>query len=412
MGKHPSAAFALFVGGVPRSAAAAAVCGAAVGAAPPVLAADGGDSAVRAAAVGRFAQPVAVAAPTGERHLVVVVERRGRIRLVRDGRVVRRPFADLTRQVVRPRGPETVDQRGLLSVAFAPDYARSGLLYTYFVDRRGHLRVDELRRDARDRGRVDPRARRTVIDLGRVSLQHHGGQIQFGPDGMLWISTGQDDEPRSSRDLRSWHGKLLRIAPREGRDGSAYRVPVSNPFVATPGARPETFARGLRNPWRFSFDSRSGLLVIGDVGDARAEEVDALPVERAAGADFGWDTVEGRKRRRNGALEHYVAPAIVHQHSRSWCAVVGGLIVRDPRLPGLFGRYVYGDVCSGWVWSARLARSGAASDVRRLPLRIPYLVSFGRDGIGRPYAVSLSGYVWRLEARRPAARPAAPGSAG
>lgn len=324
---------------------------------------------------------------------------------MRDGRVVRRPFADLTAQVVRPRGPETVDQRGLFSIAFAPDYARSGLLYAFFVDRRGHLRVDELRRAPGDGDRVEPRARRTVIDLGRVSLQHHGGQLQFGPDRLLWISTGQDDEPASSRDLRSWHGKLLRIDPRRAADGSAYRVPADNPFVAKPGARAEIAARGLRNPWRFSFDAPSGLLLIGDVGETRAEEVDALPLRQALGADFGWDLVEGRTRRRAGALDRSVAPAIVHRHSRSWCAVVGGLVVRDPGLPRLRGRYLYGDVCSGALWSARIARSGAARDVRRLPLRVPYLVSFGRDGRGRAYAVSLSGLVWRLSA--PAAPPAA-----
>ena len=391
-------AIAAAAAGCAAIGAAAGVAGAPAAAAP----AAGASAAapVRAELVGRFAQPVAAAAPAGDRRRLFVVERRGLIRLVRDGRVVRRPFADLRRQVVVPRGPETVDQRGLFSIAFAPDYRRSGRLYAYFVDRRRHLRVDELRRAAGGRDAVDPRARRTVLDLGPVGLQHHGGQLRFGPDGLLWISTGQDDEPGSSRDLRSWHGKLLRIDPRARDDGRGYRVPAGNPFLATPGARPEIVARGLRNPWRFSFDRRSGLLVIGDVGDARAEEVDALPVERAAGADFGWDLVEGRTRRRAGALSGYVAPAIVHRHSRSWCAVVGGEVARDRRLPRLWGRYLYGDVCSGWVWSARLARDGAAGDVRRLPLRIPYLVSFGADGRGRIHAVSLSGALWRLVAPR------------
>jgi hypothetical protein len=348
--------------------------------------------------IGHFEQPVFVTAPSGDGHRIFVVERRGRVRIVTGQRTEPRSFADLRHRVIRPDGPETIDQRGLFSIAFSPDYARSGLLYAYFVDRRSHLRIDELRRDPRDADRVDPRARRTLIDLGSVSLQHHGGQLQFGPDGLLWISTGQDDEPGSSHDLGSWHGKLLRIDPRPGRDGRPYRVPVGNPFVSTAGARPETFARGLRNPWRFSFDGPSGLLLIGDVGETRAEEIDAVPVRQAARADFGWDLVEGRARRRAGRLNGYVAPAIVHRHSRSWCAVVSGLVARDPDLPGLFGRYLYGDVCSGSVWSARLARSGAASDVRRIGLRIPYLVSFGRDGLGRTYGVSLSGSVWRLVA--------------
>jgi glucose/arabinose dehydrogenase len=346
--------------------------------------------------VGEFAQPVAVTAPPGDRERVFVVERRGRIRIVRDGRTLRRPFADISRAVVRLRDAETVDQRGLFSIAFSPSYRRSGLLYAFFVDRRSHLRVDELRRDAHDADRIDPRARRTVIDLGRVSLQHHGGQLQFGPDGLLWISTGQDDEPASSRELGSWHGKLLRIDPRRTRDDEPYRVPAGNPFTATPEARAEVMAIGLRNPWRFAFDRPSGLVVIGDVGEASAEEIDAVSVQQAAGADFGWDLAEGRAPRGATLPARYVAPALVHPHSRSWCAIVGGVVVRDRRLPRLVGRYLYGDVCSGGLWSARLAPSGSARDDRRLALHVPYLVSFGTDGRGRVYAVSLAGTVWRI----------------
>ncbi|MGN6189761.1 MAG: PQQ-dependent sugar dehydrogenase [Conexibacter sp.] len=334
-------------------------------------------SGVRLVRVGSFEQPDDVAAPPGDAHRLFVVQRYGLIRVVRDGRVLKAPFADLRRQVLIRDPDEGLDQRGLFSIAFAPDYRRSGLLYAMYVDRRSHLRVDALRRSRRDPDRVDPHARRLLVDLGPAGLQHHGGQLQFGLDRRLWISTGQEDDPASSQDPHSWNGKLLRIDPR------------------APAARPEVMASGLRNPWRFSFDAPTRTVVIGDVGDSTVEEVDMLPLARLPGANLGWPHVEGNVRRSAGPRG--VLPQIVHRHDDGWCSVVGGYVVRDPGLPALRGRYLYGDVCSGRLWSAKLTPAGAPDD-RPLPLTAPYLVSFGRDGRGHLYAVSLAGDVWRLAA--------------
>ena len=304
-----------------------------------------------------FDEPVYVASPPGQPRTLAVVERYGRVRLVRRGRVLRRPLLDLRRRVLIEDDRETIDQRGLLSIVFAPNYRRSGRLFVDYVDKDGRLRVDEWRRGS---GRL-----RRVLDLGEATTQHHGGQLQFGPDGLLYVSTGMGDDPDTSQDPASPGGKILRLDPRERP------------------ARPEVVALGLRNPWRFSF-APGGLLLIGDVGGSRAEEVDMLRPGTGPPVNFGWPLAEGRTPAGQPGL---TGPAIVHTHSSGWCSLVGGYVLR--------GRYLYGDVCSGRLWSARL-RDGRLSRPRRVGLTVPYLVSFGRDARGRVYAISLSGAVWRL----------------
>jgi glucose/arabinose dehydrogenase len=294
--------------------------------------------------VADFEQPVYVTSPPQARHTLVVVERHGRIREVVRGRVKRKPYADLRRRVLVQDPDETVDQRGLFSVAFPPDYRRSRRFYVSYVDRAGRQRIDELRRGSR-------RIRR-VLDLGPATTQHHGGQLQFGPDGLLYASTGTGDGTRP--------GQILRFDPR--------------------APRPEAYATGLRNPWRFSF--HRGALLIGDVGDRAWEEVDLVPAGSAPGTDFGWPAVEGP----GGPAP----PALAHRHADGWCAITGGYVVG--------GRYLYGDLCSGRLWSARFDGS-TLTDARPTGRTIPYLVSFGRDARGRVYAVSFGGRVYRLSRR-------------
>ena len=332
-----------------------------------------GAPAVSGERLGTFDQPVHVASPPGDPSTQAVVERYGRIVLLHRGRRVRRPLLDLRPRVLVKDPDETVDQRGLLSMAFAPDYARSGRFYVDYVDRRGRLRVDAARRGS-------SRTRR-ILDLGRATTLHHGGQLQFGPDGLLYVSTGMGSHPDSSQDLAAPGGKLLRLDPRR------------------PGA-PEVVALGLRNPWRFSFDRRTGLVLIADVGGTRSEEVDVLDPAATTPVNFGWPFAEGRAV-QPGAPPGLIAPALTHAHGPRWCSIVGGYVVRGRSPRRLRGRYLYGDVCSGDLWSARFA-GGRLADARRVGVRIPYLVSFGEDARGRLYAVSLDGPVWRL--RTPAGR--------
>jgi glucose/arabinose dehydrogenase len=345
--------------------------------------------------VGTFDQPVYVTAPRGDSRLFVV-ERTGRIELVRGGRVSARPFADLRRLVgIRSRSVG-VDQGGLLSLAFAPDYAQSGRLYVIYTSRKNTIRIDELHRSAASPQRVDPRSRRTLLSVARTSLVDIGGHLAFGPDRMLYVALGYTTRPTLPQDLGSLRGKILRIDPRH-HPRHYYEIPPGNPFVGRPGARPEIWAYGLRNPWRFSFDRQTGDLVIGDVGDQTEEEIDYVPAGQGAGANFGYPIFEGRRRMRPGSRAGLTFPVLIRPHRSRFnpCAVIGGYVVRDRSVPRLFGRYVYGDLCTGPIRSLRLALPNARDD-RSAGVRVPLLASFGEDGRGRVYAVGVGGPVYRL----------------
>lgn len=351
---------------------------------------------LRLVRIGSFDSPTYVTAPPGDRRRVFVVEQPGTIRVVRDGRVVRRPFLDIRRDV------SAGGERGLLSMAFAPDYARSRRFYVYFTDNSGHTRVQELRRSRRSADRADRRTRRQVLFQRQPFANHNGGQLQFGPDGLLYIGLGDGggsgDPQGNGQDLGTFLGKILRIDPR--RSGRrAYTVPSTNPFVDRRGARPEIYAYGLRNPWRFSFDRSTGDLTIADVGENEVEEVNFLREGRGRGANFGWNVFEGRRRFSDGEAPGHVPPVLQQFHSQGNCSITGGYVVRDRSLGSLLGRYVYGDFCRARVRSVRL-RSGRASGDRSTGLKVSSLSSFGEDARGRVYAASLEGPVYRLAARR------------
>ncbi len=352
---------------------------------------------VRLTRVGSFQQPLYVTAPTGERRRVFVVERGGRIRVVRGGRVVSRPFLDLSATV--STGPE----QGLLGLAFAPDYDASGRFYVHYTNRAGDTRVVEYRRASADR--ADARSDRLVLAQPQPESNHNGGQIAFGPDGLLYIGLGDggggNDEHGTrgnAQDLSTLLGKILRIDPRP-QAGRPYRIPRSNPFRRRAGARGEIYAYGLRNPWRFSFDAPTGDLTIGDVGQNAVEEVDHVSRSRGKGANFGWRPYEGNLRLRpDESAPGHVRPVITRSHDAGWCSITGGVVVRDRAVPALYGRYVFGDFCKGRIYSARLA-GRRAREVRSTRLKVSSLSSFGQDGRGRVYATSLDGAVYRIAAR-------------
>jgi len=351
---------------------------------------------VRLRRVGNFSSPVHVTAPPDDDARVMVVEQDGTIRVVRDGRVLDRPFLDI-RNLVTGGG-----EQGLLSLAFAPDYNESGRFYVYYTDRSGDQRVVEYERASADR--ADAGSARLVLRMADSESNHNGGQLAFGPDGLLYIGTGdgggagdQHGRRGNAQDLGSLLGKILRIDPRAS-GARRYRIPSSNPFVGRAGARDEIYAYGLRNPWRFSFDRSTGDLSIGDVGQDRVEEVDFVRRGQGRGANFGWRPFEGNRRNFNEPAPGAIGPVIVHQHSEGWCSVTGGYVVRDPTVPSLLGRYVYGDLCEGRVRSARL-RAGRAVPDRKLDLKaVPSISSFGEDGAGHVYVVSLTGPIYRLAA--------------
>jgi glucose/arabinose dehydrogenase len=349
---------------------------------------------VRIALLGRFNEPTYITAPPGDRRRRFVVERAGRIRVVAGRRKLRRPFLSMPGRV------QTGGESGMLSMAFAPDYARSRRYYVYFTDNAGAIVVEQYRASARNPNRTQRGSRRLVIRQPHPRYNHKGGQLQFGPDGMLYMGFGDGggggDPDRNAQNLGRLLGKLLRIDPRPG---GGYTIPASNPFAGRAGARGEIFAYGLRNPYRFSFDRRTGALTMGDVGQEEVEEIDYVRSPRGGGFNFGWSIFEGRSRYHSGTAPGHVPPVIQRLHSQGSCSITGGYVVRDRSLRSLRGRYVYGDLCDARLRVARL-RAGRARGDRRLGVRVPELVSFGEDGHGRVYAVSLNGPVYRLAPRR------------
>jgi glucose/arabinose dehydrogenase len=260
--------------------------------------------------------------------------------------------------------------------------------------------VVEYRRASADR--ADHGSARVVLRQDQPQPNHNGGLLLFGADGKLYVGLGDGGgggdlhgARGNAQDLGSLLGKILRIDPR-ARGGRAYTVPRDNPFRGRRGARSEIFAYGLRNPWRFAFGPRSGNLVVADVGQSEVEEVS---IGRRPGANFGWRPFEGRRRYTAGeSAPGHVRPAIQRLHADGNCSITGGVVVRDPVLSALRGRYVFGDFCRGRIESARL-RGGRARDVRATRLEVSQLSSFGEDARGRVYATSLAGPVYRLAPR-------------
>jgi glucose/arabinose dehydrogenase len=396
-------------------------------------------AAVRLVPVGTFERPTYVTAPPGDAQRVVVVEQGGRVWLIKDGTRQAGAFLDIS--ALSTTLPAGYSERGLFSVAFAPDYASSGLLYAYYTAKaNGNIRIDEFRRGS-DPDRIDAATRRPVLEIAHDQrANHNGGQLQFGPDGMLYAGTGDGgaagDPADNGQNLTRTSpavvggvnqspllGKILRIDPR---GGTPYAVPADNPFGAP--AR-EVWSLGLRNPYRFSFDRDTGDLIVGDVGQNAYEEITFAPAGGGApgrGTNFGWKLYEGLHTAAGAQVGSprpagFAFPAIEHPHGEGWCSITGGYVVRDPALPDLAGQYVYGDYCLGRVHAARLSAAGA-STVRALDLpAIGELSSFGEDACGRVYVTALAGAVSRLtdggqcilRTRDPGAPdPAGPGGPG
>jgi glucose/arabinose dehydrogenase len=313
--------------------------------------------------IGSFDSPTYLTSPPGDTHRLFVVEQPGTIRVVKDGRKLAKPFLDIRSQV------QTGGERGLLSMAFAPDYAKSGLYYVYYTGQDGDIHIVEFP------------TRRELIRIEHSQYpNHNGGQLQFGPDGRLYAGTGDGggggDPFRNAQNPTRLLGKILRF-------DAARR-------------KPEVYALGLRNPWRFSFDRATDDVVIADVGQDKYEEVDFVKRGTLRGKNFGWSNYEGFHKYYGGAV--HVKPVIETAHSDGNCSITGGYIVRDRSLKSLYGRYVYGDYCKSQLRSAKL-QVGRASGDRTIGLRVPALTSFGQDARGRVYAVSQNGPVYRLSPR-------------
>jgi len=338
--------------------------------------------------------PLFVTAPAGDARLFVV-EQGGRIRVIKGGRVLPAPFLDITART-RAGG-----ERGLLGLAFHPDYAKNGAFFVNFTDLEGDTHVERFR-VSNDPDRADAASAQLVVKVEQPYSNHNGGMIAFAPDGKLWIGMGDGgsggDPQGHGQNRRSLLGKMLRL---DVDRATPYAIPPDNPFANGREGRAEIWATGLRNPWRFSFDRGSDLVYVADVGQNKWEEVDIADA-RTPGLNYGWNLREGAHP--YGAprvtAERLVEPAAEYSHSDG-CSVTGGYVYRGRALgASLQGAYFFADYCSGWLRSFRW--DGArATDRRQWRVgELGNVTSFGEDAAGELYVTSSNGRVYRLEPAR------------
>ncbi len=319
-----------------------------------------------------LAGPVDVVQAPGEPGRLYVVEQPGRVRVVEQGRVRPAPFLDI-RSLVAYGG-----EQGLLGLAFSPGYARDRTFYVNYTARGdGSTRIVRYRAA---NGRGLPGSAQEILRVAQPYANHNGGNLEFGPDGKLWVGLGDGggggDPDNNAQNRDSLLGKMFRLDVRQ------------------PSPSPELVGIGLRNPWRYSFDRATGDLWIGDVGQSEIEEVDRLPRGTSGVVNFGWNVYEGRNRFSDQTLSSgkLIEPVAQYTHADG-CSITGGFVYRAKAVPRLTGRYVFGDYCSGTIWS--IPAGGGA--LRKEPVNVPQLTSFGESLSGATlYAVSGAGTVYRL----------------
>ena len=337
---------------------------------------------VRLVRIAQLDQPVALATRPRDRALYVA-EKTGKLVSFRDDAV--RTVLDLSGRV------SLGGEQGLLGVAFSPD---GRYVYVDYTDGRGFTRIMQYRFV---RGRAVAASARPLLWIRQRYNNHNGGELAFGPDGMLYVGHGDGagggDPTFHAQSLHTLLGKILRIDPTP-RGPAPYVIPPDNPFARSRGVRHEIWAFGLRNPWRFSFDRATGDMWIGDVGQTNWEEIDRMP-RGESGWNFGWNRFEGNASYDSHAPgTSTVKPVYVYPHTAGRCVVTGGYVYRGRDIPALRGTYVFGDFCTGELWGLHPERGGARA--RPLGPSLPDLSSFGENRAGELFAMSLSGGVYSL----------------
>lgn len=357
---------------------------------PPVVPITG----VRAVEVATgFDAPVYLTAPESDARLFVV-DQPGEIRIIRNNALLPAPFLDISEKV------SYGGERGLFSMAFDPQYAATGLFWVNYTDVDGHTRIERYRVSA-DPDIADPASASFVLQVTQPQANHNGGQIAFGPDGMLYIGMGDGggsgDPQNNGQTLSTVLGALLRIDVRT----APYTIPPDNPYVGNTNARPEIWAHGLRNPWRFSFDAVTARIYIADVGQNQWEEINTRPAGDAA-VNYGWRIMEGTHCFNAATCDQTGLTLPVHEYSHAdGCSITGGYVYRGVRLTGLAGNYFYSDFCTGFLRSFRLD-GGVAADHREWNVAgLGNVLSFGVDAAGELYVLGRSGGTGRVHRLEP-----------
>jgi glucose/arabinose dehydrogenase len=333
-------------------------------------------------------------ASSGDLSRLFVVEQTGDIRIIKDGALLPTPFLDISTKITAG------GEQGLLGLAFDPDYASTGRFVVHYTDTNGDTHLSQFTVSS-DPDVADPASEQVILTADQPYNNHNGGQVLFGPDGMLYLGLGdggsEGDPQGRGQDLSDLLGSILRL---DVRSTSPYSVPPDNPFVGQAGVQPEVWSYGLRNPWRFSFDRTTGDLYIGDVGQDSFEEVDVAPAAAGSGKglNFGWNIMEGTHCYNASTCNQsgLTLPVLEYPHSEG-CSVTGGYVYRGSVIPALQGLYFFGDYCQGTVRSFRY-QGGSATELTDWPTLRPggSITSFGEDAAGELYVVIQSGSVFKI----------------
>ena len=322
---------------------------------------------------------------------VFIVEKAGTIRLLVDGALLDTPFLDMTDRV-----NSNGNEQGLLGLAFAPNYGESGFFFVNYTDRNGDTIIERYEVNSADPNQADPASAFVVLQIEQPASNHNGGMVAFGPDGYLYIGTGDGggggDRYGNGQNPATLLGKMLRIDVTSD-PAQPYTIPADNPWISVDwngqDIRDEIWAVGLRNPWRYSFDRATGDLWIGDVGQNQFEEINYTPANSGGGLNYGWPIMEASACYNNDkcATDGLVLPVAEYSH-RGHCSVTGGYVYRGETFPALQGVYLYGDYCSGTIWATWASQAEGWQTAVVLEER-GTLSSFAEDHAGELYVTDL-----------------------
>ena len=369
-----------------------------------------------------YKKPVFITSYPNNAKLLYIVEQAGLIKIINDGKKLSRPFFDINKRVVNPNRPG--DERGLLGFAFHPNHTNNGKFYINYMDNDGNTIISEFYTNSELR--ADHKSERIILKLKQPYGNHNGGDIQFGPDGYLYISIGDGgkagDPLNAGQDLSSLFGKIIRI----DIDQKPYGIPKSNPFFGQKDKREEIWAWGLRNVWRFSFDKQTGDKYLADVGQNKWEEVNFEPASSKGGLNYGWRIMEANHcydPKENCPTEGLIKPIIEYPNDANHpafafriieelsfsetdvegCSVTGGYVYRGQKIKSMQGQYIFGDYCSGNIWTLKVVNGKAINFKNRTEeINIgggeftTYISSFGQDSDGEIYIIDYNGGIYKL----------------